>query len=106
MSYKKGCNKGVCILMKILRWVGIVLLVIVVLLGVLVGYVFAASNARMNRTYDVAVPDDIELPTEEESLVEGERLYVTRGCGDCHGVNGGGTLLLDDPAIGYLASRS
>jgi mono/diheme cytochrome c family protein len=65
------------------------------------GYGF--SEARMARHF--AVPDHpIVLRGDSAERARGQRLATVRGCVDCHGANLGGTVIIDDPAIGRLAA--
>ena len=91
---------------KILRIIGAIVALIVILLIVLVGYIFMTSNSKINTVYDVE-PISIEVPDDEETLAEGERLFVSRGCADCHAEDGGGIAVwLDDPALGTFGSAN
>jgi mono/diheme cytochrome c family protein len=38
-------------------------------------------------------------------LTEGRYLYETRGCADCHGIDGSGALVFDDPALRVAGSN-
>jgi mono/diheme cytochrome c family protein len=81
-------------------------------LGVLVGSLLLlfggarlASAARESATYDVAA-GGVALPDDPASLAEGERLFVSRGCGgaDCHGPDGGGHVMMSDGAFGTIVA--
>ncbi|NDJ53047.1 MAG: cytochrome c [Chloroflexi bacterium] len=74
-------------------------LMAIVVVAVIV--VVVSSNGVLNETYDVEVAA-ISIPTDAESLAEGERLTWTWGCWHCHGEDLGGQEFLDDGAIGYL----
>jgi mono/diheme cytochrome c family protein len=44
------------------------------------------------------------VPAAHAALVaRGAHVVATRGCGDCHGANFGGAVVVDDPAVGRLA---
>ncbi|MCG6144279.1 c-type cytochrome [Leptospira bandrabouensis] len=59
----------------------------------------------MNKTYDVkSVP--IPKFSKPIDLAEGKRLYQSRGCGDCHDVDGSGKTFIEDPAIGILSGSN
>lgn len=79
---------------RFLKWTGIVLVSLVVLVAAAVGVMVAISMSRESTTYSVDVAA-IEIPTDEESLQEGERLYVSRGCAECHGADGAGHVVMD-----------
>ena len=80
-----------------LKWAGILIGVIV--LANLVLYILGES--RLKRIY--AIPEEsINLPTDEESLTEGKRIFQYRGCEACHGEQLQGLVYLDNPAIGQV----
>ncbi len=64
--------------------------------AVAVGYVLA--ERRMNRQVPVTVAS-VALPTDAAALERGRYLYASRGCVDCHGVDGGGRQFLDTPML-------
>lgn len=77
------------------------------LVGVLalgVGVAYGVSVSKQGRTYDVPAAS-FEIPSDAASIAEGERLYVSRGCGsaECHTESGGGHVLLNDGVIGFIA---
>lgn len=88
---------------RVLKIIGVVigvLLLVFIVAGVAVYFI---SNGKLNKTYDVEVVL-IDIPTDEESVTEGQRLFVSRGCGDCHEADGAGGMMIDDPAFGKLAA--
>jgi mono/diheme cytochrome c family protein len=87
--------------MKVLKWIGIVLggLIVVVLLAFFV--LFITGGAKFNRTYDVAV-NPVAIPEGEEAVAHGEHVFLTRGCVDCHGPNLGGTEFINEPSLAVL----
>ncbi len=86
--------------LKILGIILVVLLVFIVIAGV---GIFLASNSKLAKTYNVEVAL-IDIPSDEESLAEGERLFKSRGCTDCHEKDAGGHVMIDDPAMGKIAA--
>lgn len=80
---------------RVLKVVGIGLGVLVALLFVSVGVAYGVSVSKEGETYAVR-EDSFEIPTSPEALAEGERLYISRGCGDCHEADGGGRTIMDD----------
>jgi len=91
---------------RTIRIVGILLIIIIALIGIFVGFVFAQSNAKLNQTWDVEVISVGLDNVDEAMLAEGERLFMSRGCGDCHGENGGGTIVANNPALGTIAASN
>lgn len=90
---------------KISRIFTITFLSLVGILVVLVTTIYALSSSRMNKTYTVK---SIPIPKFSKSvdIVEGKRLYQSRGCGDCHDVDGSGKTFIEDPAIGTLSGSN
>jgi mono/diheme cytochrome c family protein len=87
---------------KVLKWLGIILAGIVGLVIILSGIAYLLSSSRMNKTYAVTVAP-VMIPSDSASLEEGKRLFVTRGCPDCHGSDGAGAVLLDTVMVGRFA---
>ncbi len=87
-----------------------ILVVLAVLVGLVVlafGGARAASAMKEAATYEVTLVD-VPIPTDAESLVEGERLFVSRGCGggDCHGPDGGGHVMMTDGPFGTITATN
>jgi len=84
-----------------LKWVGI-------LLGILTGVfvlvnlvLYTLGESRLNHVY--TTPEEtVNLPTDEEALAEGKRIFQYRGCEACHGEQLEGLVYLDNPAIGQV----
>lgn len=85
----------------VLKWIAGVLgaVVGIALLAALVGY--GISEQRLNRSYEVA-GKAVAIPADADSIDEGRRLTIVRGCVDCHGVDYGGATLIDEPTIGRI----
>lgn len=56
------------------------------------------AEGRMHRKVDLEVRA-VALAADQPVLDRGRYLYASRGCVDCHGSNGGGTLFLDDGSM-------
>nr|WP_244934661.1 cytochrome c [Leptospira vanthielii] len=90
---------------KIFRIFTITSLSLVGILVVLVTTIYALSSARMNKTYEVkSVP--IPKFSKPVDLAEGKRLYQSRGCGDCHDIDGSGRTFIEDPALGRFSGSN
>ena len=77
---------------------------IVLTIGGLTGYVYAASSRLLSKTYAV-MPPRISIPSDEASIARGKYLADTVAlCGDCHGKDLGGRVLIDNPAMGRLVA--
>ncbi|MFD1142057.1 c-type cytochrome [Larkinella insperata] len=92
-------------LRKILKWTGLVLGSLIVLL--LIGYLFISNNiaSRIDKTYQFAA-ESLAIPTDTATIQRGKHLAVIKGCTDCHGDNLGGKIMIDDPALGRLVSTN
>ncbi len=62
---------------------------------------YGMGQLRLKKTYSSS-PQSVEIPTDEESLVEGKRIFQYRGCEACHGEELQGLVYLDNPAIGEV----
>jgi cytochrome c553 len=89
-------------LIRLLRWLGIGLLSLVVLLVVALGLIYLLAELKLRHRY--AEPSDsIVVPTDSLSIVEGFRLARLRGCsGGCHGENIEGHMFLNAPLLARL----
>ena len=93
-------------MLRIVKWL---LGIIGVLVMVVVGFITATvllSNQRMNHVYDLPAVVALTIPTDEATQAEGERLYISRGCVDCHLQNGSGRNIIDDPALGTMTASN
>ncbi len=88
--------------MRILKWIGITLGVIVLLVCAGVGSVYAWAGSQLTKT--VADPaHGFKAPTDSASVARGE--HVVRAiakCADCHGADFGGDTLINDPMMGFI----
>jgi cytochrome c553 len=75
---------------------------LVMLLVVAVGVVYAASERRFRKHFEVPV-HRVTVPTDSASVARGEHLATIRGCTTCHGVGLAGHVEVDDPMLGRLA---
>ncbi|MGE0786379.1 MAG: c-type cytochrome [Sandaracinaceae bacterium] len=84
-------------LKRIGKWVAVASAVGLV---ALVGLVVASSvawSSRLGARYETREHDFAIPELTDENRAEAERLYVSRGCGECHGADGGGRALIDAP---------
>ena len=86
---------------SVLKFLVYTLGVIVLLLFVAAGSVYALSNSRLHKTYQIAVKP-VVIPSDEASVARGNHIAHTRGCVDCHGKDFGGKTVVDNPAIGRM----
>jgi cytochrome c553 len=87
---------------KVARWIGIGIGSLVGLATLAAGGVYAASESRLNKQYDVD-PAMIAIPTDPASIEHGRHLAVAIGkCVDCHGNNLGGQRWIEDDKLGHF----
>jgi mono/diheme cytochrome c family protein len=92
------------------KWGKRIAIVLGVLVGVLalgLGGAYAASLSKEGTTYAVQGMT-FDVPSDPESLAEGERLYMARGCGspDCHLADGGGRVMMEDGPFGTITAAN
>ena len=77
--------------------------VVVLLLAAASAGIYAATTPRLTRIYTVAVTAP-PARTDSAAVARGLHLATAIGkCGDCHGADLGGGVLVDDPLLGRLA---
>lgn len=86
---------------KVVKIVGGSLAVLAVAAGAVAGAAAFLSDRKMERIVDVQVTP-IDLASTD--LQRGEYLFVTRGCTECHGKDGGGHTMVDDQKSGLFIS--
>jgi cytochrome c553 len=84
---------------KVLKWAGIILLVLLAIIVIAAVAVALGSNAKANEVYDIETAE-LTIPTDAESIAEGQRQASIRACNECHGADYAGQLFIDDPALG------
>lgn len=86
---------------------GIVVGILVGLVVVFLGVVYGSSVHKQGQHFDPPLAD-FEIPSDPASLTEGERLYVSRGCGstDCHTDDATGHVMMDDGPLGTIAAAN
>ncbi|MFI5280351.1 MAG: c-type cytochrome, partial [Gemmatimonadales bacterium] len=90
---------------KLLKWLGIVALVLVALVVICVGAVFAISARKIGRTWPPVDIRAVAIPHDSTAVARGAHLAeaVTK-CVHCHGDDLGGTMFINDPAFGQIAA--
>jgi len=89
---------------RVLRWIGVTLATLAGLACIAYGIVYVLSERVMRHVYEVPRVA-LSIPTDAASIAEGRRLAVVRGCfGGCHGKEGEGEVLFDEPLIARLVA--
>jgi mono/diheme cytochrome c family protein len=91
---------------RLLKWVGWLVVALVLVIGAFVAYVYAATSRQFSRTYTVTVPA-VSIPSDAASIARGKYLveHVSM-CVECHGADLGGKVVDDSVAMGHLASAN
>jgi cytochrome c553 len=90
---------------RLLRWTAITAGILLALLSAGAAGGYAMSQSRLRAA--VSPPDHPLVVTEDSaSVAHGRYLATVRGCVDCHGDNLGGTVMIEDPAMGRLVARN
>lgn len=85
--------------MRVLKRIAVGLAGLVVLAATTL---YAGSAWTMSRAPAIALTP-VTVPHDAASIEEGGRLARITGCRGCHGPNGGGHVLVDDPMLGRVA---
>ena len=84
---------------KLLKWIGIVLGGLFLLLFVTAGVVYAWTEVQFNHTYNIH-PEMLEIPSDEEAITRGRHLEdAILDCTLCHGEDLGGGAIINEPGL-------
>jgi len=89
---------------KTLKWIGIFLGTLVVLVFVSTAAMFAIGTSRLNKPYDVQ-PASLSIPNDAAAIERGAYLYAA-SCAGCHGDDFAGKAIFDDPGLGYIPATN
>ena len=89
-------------MMRILRGIASVIAAFIVAALLTLGVMVQSSRTALERDYEVAGVE-LTLPTDEESIADGHRLYRAYGCVSCHLEDGGGRVVIPS-GLGYIAA--
>jgi mono/diheme cytochrome c family protein len=85
---------------KALRWAGLVLATLLILILLAAGWIWVASSRALASRVDPAV-ETLVQPTAAQ-LADGPRQLRVLGCVSCHGENLAGKPFIDDAKVGLL----
>jgi mono/diheme cytochrome c family protein len=74
---------------------------LVLLVGVSAAVVDRLSDRKLHRVVQLP-PIEATLPAGDGQLKHGAYLFKTRGCMDCHGADGAGSIVVDDKKAGLF----
>ncbi|HEX6386533.1 MAG TPA: c-type cytochrome [Anaerolineae bacterium] len=85
---------------KALKWIGIILGGLIILVVVAAVGLSVAGASRLNKTHDIQA-EAITIPTDGAALARGEHL-IDAACKSCHGADLSGESIIDEPPIGSV----
>jgi mono/diheme cytochrome c family protein len=88
---------------RFLKWVGTFLLVLVVAAMGLYALAWRHSEQALARHFQVNDPP-LAIAHDAANIARGQHLFTTRGCQDCHGLNGVGHLVFDAGPVIHLVA--
>lgn len=89
---------------KVLKWTGLVLGGLLVLLLLVGGAMYVVGGSKLSRTYAVQ-PADLAIPTDSAAVARGAYLATTHACTACHGARFEGQVMVDAPPFRVTASN-
>lgn len=78
------------------RIITVIVMSIAALAGVLVAGAKIGSDRKLHRVVQVEIAP-LAFAPEMATIERGRYLYQSRGCAECHGANGQGRVVIDDP---------
>lgn len=89
---------------RLIRWLVRGVAAVALLVAIAVATIYVLSERAMRRTYPVPRVA-LQVPTDADSIREGERLARILGCTHgCHGRAGEGGVMFDEPAIARIVA--
>jgi mono/diheme cytochrome c family protein len=88
---------------RLVRWLGRAAAVLAALAVFAAAVIYVMSERSLRRTYPVPSVA-IAIPTDPDSIREGERLARVRNCTGCHGKDGHGAVMFDQPMIARIVA--
>lgn len=90
---------------KLVRWGGAALLLLVVVAGALLVLAHWNFERALGQRYEIADPPLDMATVDEAALAHGAHLFGSRGCSECHGARGQGSVFLDAPPLRAVATN-
>ncbi len=89
---------------RALKWIGIVLGVLLVVLGVGVGALYATGSNKWAQSYQ-APASSVVVPTDEAAIERGEHIVTAlSACQACHGESLGGAMFIEEEGFATIAA--
>jgi mono/diheme cytochrome c family protein len=91
---------------RVLKWLGIALGSLLILIVIGLGVVYAITSRAMSKTYAIT-PAPLSIPVDSASVTRGRHLATAvNQCLNCHGDNLAGKVFVDNPVMGQIYSTN
>jgi cytochrome c553 len=90
------------IMKKLIKWTGIVLGGLFVLLAIAGSVMYPIGMKKLNRTYPSIVVETVNIPTDADAVARGKHIAIIWSCTRCHGEDFSGTVITNDPLLGIV----
>ncbi len=91
---------------RVMKWLGIALGSLLVLIVIGLGVVYAISSRAMSKTYAITLAP-LTIPADSVSITRGRHLATAvNQCLNCHGDNLAGKVFVDNPVMGRIYSAN
>jgi cytochrome c553 len=74
---------------------------LIIVVALLLGFVYWRSNALLAERVTINEAP-LTIPGDPDAIARGQHLAITRGCGDCHGADFGGKIVVDVAPVGHI----
>lgn len=91
--------------MKFLKWFGIIIGSIIILISLFLGFIYIYSSSGMSAEFDIP-SYKLEVTDDSVSVAHGEHIYTIRACADCHGTNLAGATIMDAVPVGTISGSN
>jgi hypothetical protein len=90
------------IVKKFIKWTGIVLGGLFVLISVAGLVLYPIGKNRLNQIYPNIAVETINIPTDPDAIARGEHIATIWACTRCHGEDLGRRVITNDPVVGMI----
>lgn len=91
--------------LRVFKWVGITVCVLLCLLITAYVIIYFRVNARITKKYDVTL-EKINVMYDSAAIARGSRIVGIRACKECHGEDLSGRVMADDNVIGRFVTAN
>jgi cytochrome c553 len=89
---------------RVLKWIGIVLAGIIVLLLLAGATLYALSARKLSAKHELPAERELVITSDSATVARGAKLVSSLPCGECHGADLGGKVFADAGPFGLLAA--